>query len=206
MGSALSALRQTAGSGTQAPRCLPLQWQSSVGGVLAVPLPQTARRGDLRTQGLWAHPILGACAHVAPRARLPLFHFRPPLPCAWAAAMRSSGAAGLLPWLHRKTSTGRKTGRKRRQPHKDIVDRARGVCSAPHPQSLSCQRATCTPQVLWTKWLTRWGTEAQGVQPPTGQPYPCRQCKHHAKGNSARWGRPHPATTLEQLPKNGFKT
>ena len=40
------------------------------------------------------------CGHVAPRARLPLFHFRPPpLPCPWTAAMRSSGAAGLLPWL-----------------------------------------------------------------------------------------------------------
>ena len=51
---------------------------------------------------------------------------------------------------------------------KGIIDRARGVCSAPHPQGLSCQRATCTPQ-----WLTREGTEApQGVQPPTGSLIP----------------------------------
>ena len=37
--------------------------------------------------------------HVAPRARLPLFRPRPPLPCPWAAALLRSGGAWLLPWL-----------------------------------------------------------------------------------------------------------
>ena len=85
------------GLGTQVPRCLPLWWPASAGGGLAAPLPQTARGGDPRTpRSLLAHPFLGACApHAAPRARLPLFHFRPPLPCPWAAAMIRGGVAGL---------------------------------------------------------------------------------------------------------------
>ena len=49
-------------------------------------------------RGLLAHPFLGAYApHVAPRARLPLFRFQPPLPCPRAAAMMCGGVAGLLP-------------------------------------------------------------------------------------------------------------
>ena len=55
----------------------------SKGGCLAAPLPQTARGGDRRApRGLLAHPFLGASAPLrAPRARVPLFRFRPPLPC-----------------------------------------------------------------------------------------------------------------------------
>ena len=61
------------GAGTQA---------LSVGGGLAEGWgPQDPKRP-------LAHPFLGACApHVALRARLPLFCFRPPLPCPWAAAL-----------------------------------------------------------------------------------------------------------------------
>ena len=59
---------------------------------------QTARGGDPRTpRGLWAHLLLGALApHVALRASLPLFCFRPPLPCPRAAAIPYGAEARLL--------------------------------------------------------------------------------------------------------------
>ena len=68
-----------------------------LGGGLAAPLMQAARGGDPRTpRGLLAHLSLGALApHAALRASLPLFCFRPPPPCPWAA-MTCRATAGLL--------------------------------------------------------------------------------------------------------------
>ena len=68
------------GSRTPVPRSLPLLLETQV--------PQEAD-----TQPGAAAP------YVAPRAVLPLFRFRPPLPCPWAAALLGSVGAWLLTWL-----------------------------------------------------------------------------------------------------------
>ena len=76
------------GAGTPAPRVPPL-WPSF---------------GDANSQGWartprsrWAHHFLGPSHLVpysAPRARLPLFYFRPPSPCPWAAAITHRASTG----------------------------------------------------------------------------------------------------------------
>ena len=60
--------------------------------------PGSSERWRLQCpRSLLAHLFLGVCAsHLVPRARLPLFRFRPPLPCPRAAATTCGGVAGLL--------------------------------------------------------------------------------------------------------------
>ena len=67
----------------------------TMGGCLPPTLPETARGGNPSTpRGRCADTQPGALApYVAPRASLPLFRFRPPLPCPWAAALLGTGCA-----------------------------------------------------------------------------------------------------------------
>ena len=121
----------------------------------------TTRAGlpqEWRQRGAWV-PDPGCLAQRAHRAE---------------PMLTSSGVLGSPLWLFVPLLASRNAAHRKASasilktptvPRKGIVDRARGVSSAQHPQILGRQRATCTAQVVctsdWWAALTLQAAQAQ---------------------------------------------
>ena len=145
----------------------------------AARLPPLLTATSVTSRGAWV-PAPGCLAQRA--------HWAEPL-------LTTSGVLGSPPWLFvnllatqegtsNKASTGNlKTPTKQDQ---GMAVKTREVSSALPTQGLSCQRATCSLQVVCTRaghmeGLGRAKKSRRGSA-TSGQPYPCRQWRHGSQG------------------------
>ena len=113
--------------------------------------------------------------------------------------LTDSGVLGSPPWLfvifqasraaaHHTTCTGKG---KHLQDHTRPLPAAQEVCVAHHHRRVSVANGQPAPRRCYAPVIGTLGHWSfAGGSATTGQPSPCRQCKHHARGNSARWRGP----------------